>query len=86
MKDFAGKTVFITGGAGGIGLAMARAIGAIEARRLFVFTRAETRAAVERCHELLLQALTHSATHNSARRDSVRNPHGEEARMRRLEP
>jgi NAD(P)-dependent dehydrogenase (short-subunit alcohol dehydrogenase family) len=27
MKDFAGKTAFITGGAGGIGLAMARAFG-----------------------------------------------------------
>jgi NAD(P)-dependent dehydrogenase (short-subunit alcohol dehydrogenase family) len=30
-------------------------IGAIETRRLFVFTHAETRAAVERCHELMLQ-------------------------------
>jgi NAD(P)-dependent dehydrogenase (short-subunit alcohol dehydrogenase family) len=30
-------------------------IGAIEARRLFVFTHAETRAAVERCHELMMQ-------------------------------
>jgi len=28
---------------------------AIETRRLFVFTHAETRAAVERCHELMLQ-------------------------------
>src|ERR1700743_1560993 len=27
MKDFAGKTAFITGGAGGIGLAMARTFG-----------------------------------------------------------
>ncbi len=27
MKDFAGKTAFVTGGAGGIGLAMARALG-----------------------------------------------------------
>jgi NAD(P)-dependent dehydrogenase (short-subunit alcohol dehydrogenase family) len=27
MKDFAGKTAFVTGGAGGIGLAMARAFG-----------------------------------------------------------
>ena len=27
MKDFAGKAAFITGGAGGIGLAMARAFG-----------------------------------------------------------
>jgi NAD(P)-dependent dehydrogenase (short-subunit alcohol dehydrogenase family) len=27
MRDFAGKTAFITGGAGGIGLAMARAFG-----------------------------------------------------------
>jgi NAD(P)-dependent dehydrogenase (short-subunit alcohol dehydrogenase family) len=32
-------------------------IGAIETRRLFVFTHAETRAAVERCHELMLQGL-----------------------------
>jgi NAD(P)-dependent dehydrogenase (short-subunit alcohol dehydrogenase family) len=30
-------------------------IGAIEARRLFVFTHAETRAAVERCYELMLE-------------------------------
>ena len=30
-------------------------IGAIETRRLFVFTHAETRAAVERCHELMMQ-------------------------------
>jgi NAD(P)-dependent dehydrogenase (short-subunit alcohol dehydrogenase family) len=30
-------------------------IGAIETKRLFVFTHAETRAAVERCHELMLQ-------------------------------
>jgi NAD(P)-dependent dehydrogenase (short-subunit alcohol dehydrogenase family) len=30
-------------------------IGAIETRRLFVFTHAETRAAVERCHELMLE-------------------------------
>jgi NAD(P)-dependent dehydrogenase (short-subunit alcohol dehydrogenase family) len=30
-------------------------IGAIEARRLFVFTHADTRAAVERRHELMLQ-------------------------------
>lgn len=30
-------------------------IGAIEARRLFVFTHAETRAAVERHHELMLE-------------------------------
>ena len=29
-------------------------IGAIETRRLFVFTHAETRAAVERCHELMM--------------------------------
>ncbi len=29
-------------------------IGAIETRRLFVFTHAETRAAIERCHELML--------------------------------
>jgi NAD(P)-dependent dehydrogenase (short-subunit alcohol dehydrogenase family) len=27
MKDFAGKTAFVTGGAGGIGLAMARTFG-----------------------------------------------------------
>src|SRR5579871_1169920 len=27
MKDFAGKTAFVTGGAGGIGFAMARAFG-----------------------------------------------------------
>jgi NAD(P)-dependent dehydrogenase (short-subunit alcohol dehydrogenase family) len=30
-------------------------IGAIETRRLFVFTHVETRAAVERCHELMMQ-------------------------------
>jgi NAD(P)-dependent dehydrogenase (short-subunit alcohol dehydrogenase family) len=30
-------------------------IGAIETRRLFVFTHADTRAAVERCHELMIQ-------------------------------
>jgi NAD(P)-dependent dehydrogenase (short-subunit alcohol dehydrogenase family) len=30
-------------------------IGAIETRRLFVFTHPETRAAVERCHELMLE-------------------------------
>jgi len=30
-------------------------IDAIEAQRLFVFTHADTRAAVERCHELMLQ-------------------------------
>jgi NAD(P)-dependent dehydrogenase (short-subunit alcohol dehydrogenase family) len=30
-------------------------IGAIEARRLFVFTHAETRAAVERCYEQMLE-------------------------------
>jgi NAD(P)-dependent dehydrogenase (short-subunit alcohol dehydrogenase family) len=30
-------------------------IGAIETQRLFVFTHAESRAAVERCHELMLQ-------------------------------
>jgi NAD(P)-dependent dehydrogenase (short-subunit alcohol dehydrogenase family) len=30
-------------------------IGAIETRRLFVFTHAETRVAVERCHELMMQ-------------------------------
>jgi NAD(P)-dependent dehydrogenase (short-subunit alcohol dehydrogenase family) len=30
-------------------------IGAIEARRLFVFTHAETRAAVARCYELMLE-------------------------------
>jgi NAD(P)-dependent dehydrogenase (short-subunit alcohol dehydrogenase family) len=30
-------------------------IGAIETRRLFVFTHAETRAAVERCHALMLE-------------------------------
>jgi NAD(P)-dependent dehydrogenase (short-subunit alcohol dehydrogenase family) len=30
-------------------------LGAIETRRLFVFTHAETRAAVERCHELMMQ-------------------------------
>lgn len=30
-------------------------IGAIETKRLFVFTHAETRAAVERCHELMTQ-------------------------------
>jgi NAD(P)-dependent dehydrogenase (short-subunit alcohol dehydrogenase family) len=30
-------------------------IGAIEMRRLFVFTHAETRAAVERCYELMLE-------------------------------
>ena len=30
---------------------------AIETRRLFIFTHAETRAAVERCHELMLQGL-----------------------------
>jgi len=30
-------------------------IDAIETRRLFVFTHADTRAAVERCHELMLQ-------------------------------
>jgi NAD(P)-dependent dehydrogenase (short-subunit alcohol dehydrogenase family) len=30
-------------------------IGAIEERRLFVFTHADTRAAVERCHELMMQ-------------------------------
>ena len=30
-------------------------IGAMETRRLFVFTHAETRAAVERCHELMIQ-------------------------------
>ena len=27
MKDYSGKTAFITGGAGGIGLALARALG-----------------------------------------------------------
>jgi len=31
-------------------------IAAIEARRLFVFTHAETRAAVERCYELMMQS------------------------------
>jgi NAD(P)-dependent dehydrogenase (short-subunit alcohol dehydrogenase family) len=30
-------------------------IGAVETRRLFVFTHAETRAAVERCYELMLK-------------------------------
>ena len=30
-------------------------LGAIEARRLFVFTHADTRAAVDTCHELMMQ-------------------------------
>jgi NAD(P)-dependent dehydrogenase (short-subunit alcohol dehydrogenase family) len=42
-------------------------ISAIEARRLFVFTHAETRAAVERCYELMMQgfdALGETAHHD----------------------
>ena len=44
MKDFAGKTAFITGGAGGIGFAMARAFGRRGMRISIADVEAETSA------------------------------------------
>ena len=46
--------------------------GLIETRRLFVFTHAETRAAVERCHELMMQGFDALGNVPERKADSAR--------------
>jgi NAD(P)-dependent dehydrogenase (short-subunit alcohol dehydrogenase family) len=67
MKDFAGKTAFVTGGAGGIGR---RVLDAMAAGEFFIFTHEEPRAWIETRHTRLMDGFDSVERYNAKERGS----------------